>query len=443
MSSSSTNDENPLPRVGWLAVTMKNEGTSVTWFGGVPDEVKIAGIRFWLAGETLEDQERRLDPEPTLFQERGDRPNPDWGATTLFFLARVQLDQLVEILDTGFGIQASAFSGAEVARRLGEYLEDSQKPSDGEDLSYEIACVGEAVDLWRALCAAEGGRVVEHGFAPDGSITVTTGPDLPELRALCLRGSASGELETTPTEVLDRASTCTVWAAQLAAMRRETDRERDRASAEDGSHAEVIEARDQDGQSERLYDLEQTAKARFSVWWLGSEDAFVEWAVGCLRRAELVRADGDLSMARSAAFLMSLWALHVEFNAYGDEGSVGDWRYDVGAWVGDGITEEHLRLLNAADQLGWDLDDPDTEVPLTEVCVSVVESYYREVAGALLRELGDSFTFAHFWATRSEDVEYPLAPEVIDEIVNDESVMFDDPHSKLPAFNWVQAGMHL
>ena len=414
----------------------------MSWFSGVPQELSIAGTRFWLASEALEVQEDRLDPCPSLFDERGDRPNPDWAATGLFLLARVQLDQLVEILDTGFGIQASAFSGSEVARRLGEFFEDPQEPSDDEDLSYEIACVGEAVDLWRALCAAEGSRV-GHGFAPDGSITITTGPDLPELRALGLQGSASGELETTPTEALDRASTCTVWAARLAAMRREMDRERDRASAEDGSDAEVIGAGEQDSQPGRLHDLEQTAKAHFSVWWMGSEEAFVEWAVGCLRRAGLIAAGDDVSHARAAAYLMSLRALYLELNAYGDQGSVGDWRYDVGAWVGDGITEEELRLLNASDQLGWELDDPDTEVPLTEVCVSVVENYYREVVDALLRELGDSFTFAYFWAARSEATEYPLSPEIIDEIVNDESVMFDDPHSKLPAFNWVQSGMYL
>src|SRR4051794_28463332 len=91
----------------WLAARRKNERKSVTWFGGVPDEIKIAGTRFRLAAEALEDQERRLDPEPALFEERGERPNPDWAATSLFLLARVQLDQLVEILDSEFSIQAS------------------------------------------------------------------------------------------------------------------------------------------------------------------------------------------------------------------------------------------------------------------------------------------------------------------------------------------------
>lgn len=140
---------------------------------------------------------------------------------------------------------------------------------------------------------------------------------------------------------------------------------------------------------------------------------------------------------------MSLWALHLEFNAYGGERSVGDWRYEVGTWVDDGITDEHLRTLNSVDQLGWDLDDPETETSWGEICANVVEHYHRDVADALLKELGDSFTFAYFWAARSEDVEYPLSAELVHEIVNDESVLFDDPHNKLPAFNWVQSGMYL
>ena len=42
-----------------------------------------------------------------------------------------------------------------------------------------------------------------------------------------------------------------------------------------------------------------------------------------------------------------------------------------------------------------------------------------------------------------DDVTYPLSIDLVDEIVNDESVLVDDPQSKLPAFNWVQSGMDL
>ncbi|MGW5365994.1 hypothetical protein [Actinopolymorpha pittospori] len=415
----------------------------MTWFAGVPLQLNIAGTRFWMAAEALDAQEDRFSSDPSLYEERGERPGRDWAATGLFLLARVQLDQLVEILDREFGIQATAFSGAEVSRRLGECFDKPDDQSGGEDLSYEIDAVGEAVDLWRALRAAEDGMMVGHGFAVDGSITITTGPDLPELTALSLRASESGELETMPTEVLERASWCTMEAARLAVMRRHQERERARATEDDAaSERKTPEAEHEDG-LERLHALEQAAKSHFSVWWLGSEDAFVEWAVGTLRAAGLIAASDDVSEARAAACLMSLWALYRELNAYGDEGSVGDWRYNVGTWVDDGITTEHLRTLNSVDQLGWELDDPDTDAPLADVCVSVVARYHRDVADVLLNELGDSFTFAYFWAARSEDVGYPLSPELVHEIVNDESVMFDDPHNKLPAFNWVQSGMHL
>ncbi|MFD2081554.1 hypothetical protein SAMN05421678_106252 [Actinopolymorpha cephalotaxi] len=415
----------------------------MAWFAGVPLQLDIVGTRFWMASEALDAQEDRRSSDPSLHDQRGERPGRDWAAVGLFLLARVQLDQLVEILDREFGIQAGAFSGAEVARRLGTCFDEADDLSAGDDLSYEIDTVGEAVDLWRALRAAEGRMMVRHGFAPDGSITITTGPDLPELEALGLRGSESGELEATPTEVLDRASSCTLAAARLAVMRRHRERQQAGVKEEGaGSERTTPEVEHEDG-PKRLRALEQAAKSHFSVWWIGSEDAFVEWAVGTLQAAGLVAASDDVSEARAAACLMSLWALHCEFNAYGDGHSAGDWRHDVGTWVDDGITTEHLRTLNSVDQLGWELDDPDFEAPFVDVCANVVKRYSRDVAGALLNELGDSLTFAYFWATRSEDVDYPLSPELVHEIVNDESVLFDDPHSKLPAFDWVQSGMHL
>ena len=408
----------------------------MTWFEGVPQEVEIAGVRFWLASEALEDEEKRLNVWSELLEERGERPNPDWAATALFLLARVQLDQLVEILVGEFGIQTSAFSGAEVSRRLGEMF-DNDDLREG-DMAHEIESVGEAVDLWRALRAADGGGFVEHGFAVDGSITMTVGPDLPELDALGLRGSNSGELEMSPIDVLGRASACTQSVAQLAVTRRRLERAAASAPGTSGATQDAEQER-----KSRLRALEQAARPHFSIWSMGSERAFVEWAVAFLERAGLVAVADDVSQARSAAYLMSLWALFLEFNAYGDEGAEGDWRYEAGAWVGGGIEEEHLRTLNAADQLGWELDDPETEAPLTDVCVSVVERYHRDVAEALQRELGDAFTFAYFWAARYEDTEYPPSAELVDEIVNDGSVMFGDPHSKLPAFNWVQSGMYL
>ena len=125
---------------------------------------------------------RRFATRPATSTSTTSRPAPSSASShsaagglppSLFLLARVQLDQLVEILDSEFGIVASAFSGVEVARRLGEYFGDPGELPEGEHPSYEVATVGEAVDLRRALRAAEGGGAVGNGFAVDGSITIT------------------------------------------------------------------------------------------------------------------------------------------------------------------------------------------------------------------------------------------------------------------------------
>lgn len=411
----------------------------VSWFAGVPTELNIAGTRFWMAGEALEDQDRRLDPADDLFSESGVRPETDWAATGLFLLARVQLDQMVDILQSEFGIHVPAFSGAEVERRLRECFEESDDDPDWQYASFGISVIGEGVDLWRALQAGEGGAV-GHGFAVDGSISITSGPEIPELRALGLRGGYAGELNDSPLEVLACASTCTHEAAALA-VRRQLNRRSEGST--DASVKDEMPAAEPVGTAEEWRAIKNRVVGHFSIWWEASEYAFVDWAVDFLRSAGLVGGTDETSRARAAARLMSLWAVYVEFAAYSGEGAVGDWRYDLADWVDDGITAEQLRMLNLADELGWDFEDDDVEIHLTEVCASVVEHYYREVVDALKKDLGDSYSFAHFWAARFDDATYPLDAEVVGEIVNDESVLSDDPEDKLPTFGWVQSGMYL
>lgn len=397
----------------------------MSWFGGVPLELHVAGSRFWLAQEALE----AACPESYDLESRGERPDTDWAAMSIFMLARLQLDQLVSLLEKEFEIPVAALSGTEVSRRLMLAVGDMSALPPEMDRTYEITCIGEAVDLWRALLH-DADSVVGHAFEVDGSITLTLGPDLPELPALGIRASDGGELNTSPTDVFGVASSCIRDAAQLAALR---DR-RDVFAAANESAPPVFSS-----PAAPYMSLLASVADHFSIWSWGSEQALVQWA------AELLpHPDDDVAEAKASAYLMSLWALHLELAAYSGEGSPGAWRYEIGGWVNDGMSVDHLRRLNQADELGWDLnDDEEFEVPMADVCVSVVEHYSREVVEALLKDLGDAYTFAYFWATRYADVPYPLSPELVGEICNDESVLADDPQNKLPAFNWVQSGMHL
>ncbi|QIG44482.1 hypothetical protein G5V58_18345 [Nocardioides anomalus] len=165
----------------------------MTWFGDVPNEVIVAGTRFWLAQAALEE----ADPGAYFYGPAGERPSTDWPAMTLFTMARLQLDEMVQILEKEFDISAAAFAGEEVSRRLSLAIAAAGSLSDEEDVAFEIACVGEAVDLWRAL-HHDGDRGVGHAFAVDGTISFTSGPELPELKAVGVRASEGGELNTSP-----------------------------------------------------------------------------------------------------------------------------------------------------------------------------------------------------------------------------------------------------
>jgi len=140
---------------------------------------------------------------------------------------------------------------------------------------------------------------------------------------------------------------------------------------------------------------------------------------------------------------MCLWALLLEFATYSEEGAVGDWRYQVPAWLDDGMPLKHLELLNSIDQLGWVTGDDEVEIPTTDKLVMVVEHYVSQVAELLRANLGDAFTFAYLWSTRMDAVTYPLSADLIDDIVNDPTILHGDPNSKIPAYMWVEQGMNL
>lgn len=408
----------------------------MSWFDDVPLTLEVAGGRFLLAGEALEEQDRRVDPFGQPADEGGERPNPDWAASGLLLLARVQLDQMVAILGAELNIGARGLSGSDVARRLAGAFEEIDGVSGG-DVSDAIGIVGEGVDLWRALEAAEGGSV-GHGFAPDGSITITVGPDLPELPRLRIRPGDDGELHVSPRRVLERATDCTRVSAWLVAKRRKaaSGRQDDLFSEETDSGVPYESAMAAVVESFTVLPW-SAGSHHFEVWWRGSEFGFVHWTIALLQRKGLLSVGDPIEQARGAARMMSLWALHSECAGYSDGGSVGDWRYEVSRWVDDGISVDDLRLLNDADGLGWEFDEPEGEVDLDEICAELVMKCHREIADVFAEELGEAYTFVYFWATRREDVEYPVDPDRINQIVN------EDLEDKYGAYGWVDAGMYL
>ena len=177
----------------------------MTWFHGVPDRVTIArGLDFLTASEALwESDPGEVDP----WQER---PPNDFGATAVLMMARLQLDQMVEVLDrpplsSGDGRLGSAL------RRI-TIVEDGHNTDGAEDPGNDLACVEEALHLRQSL---QGSVEVDHGFAPDGSISITVGPDIPESAALGLRGSEEGEMNDTTVQVFAAAVEATRAAVRI------------------------------------------------------------------------------------------------------------------------------------------------------------------------------------------------------------------------------------
>jgi len=403
----------------------------VGWFSEVPLEVTVAGTRFRLAQEAVEEQQEISNAFGDLFQAAGERPERDWPASGLLHLARLQLDEMVQILVTQLELPVERLSGAEITRRLTVMTEEVGLAE--QRLLYEACCVGEGVDLWRAL-EGVGEVPIGHAFAVDGSITLTVGPDLPELGALGLKASVGGELEVMPTDVFARASSCTRDAAEIAV---EVTERRQRNIR----HAELVR------KTQSRYDFKQALQAsasdHFSIWFEGSEWNLVAWLIDHLENAGLLPFESEMDRARSTARLMGLWALHVELAAYSGEGAVGDWRHQASVWSDSGLSQEQLALLNAEDGFGLPEDEDELEMPTGESVAAIIEHYYRDGVKSLLDELGDASTFAYFWASRMDDIDYPVAAELVGAIVNDPAVLADDPENKVATYNWVQSGMHL
>jgi hypothetical protein len=187
----------------------------VGWFDDVPDGIRIGDHSFLVAGEAIENWESRLMGS-VASAERGARPDPDWPATGLFLLARLQLDQAIEILMSEFGIDARLLSVSDVYGRLHDSISSVQGGAQAaEDFAYEIDVLSDAVGLWRALRETSDQRV-HHAFEYDGSITLTLGPQLPDLYALDIRPGDGNGLMVSPAELFSAATNCTNCAAELA-----------------------------------------------------------------------------------------------------------------------------------------------------------------------------------------------------------------------------------
>lgn len=186
----------------------------MSWFAGVPTKVTVTRQSFLPAGQALVQEQTSQDAWPD--SAGGERDADDWGAEAVFHLARLQLEQMEELvlLIIGQAEQDEDLSTDEIAERLLARVGALGLPED-DDRAFEAACIEEALALLEALRMKRSALHVSHAFAVDGSISFTAGPKLPDCPALGVRGSSGGELEAEPHYVFDVARQCTQAAAAL------------------------------------------------------------------------------------------------------------------------------------------------------------------------------------------------------------------------------------
>jgi hypothetical protein len=85
----------------------------------------------------------------------------------------------------------------------------------GEEVAFELEALAEGLVLRSALRDL---RAVDHSFAGDGSITMTFGPELPDLEILGIRGSRGGEMMEEPDRVFGVAAQLARDAARVVAL---------------------------------------------------------------------------------------------------------------------------------------------------------------------------------------------------------------------------------
>ncbi len=182
----------------------------MTWFAGVPLEIEVGRARLIRAEQAIEDAQAansRYDESPVHFE----RPSSDWVASQVLDLARLQLQELRRVIEEILDVDQPIVDLDDVRARLRTRAGVLPEP-DRNEAEYNVDSIVEGLMLLEALPLEIS---VSHGFAVDGSISITTGPELPTLPTIGVRGSDTGELVDEPDRLLGLAAGLTRDAGEL------------------------------------------------------------------------------------------------------------------------------------------------------------------------------------------------------------------------------------
>ena len=184
------------------------------WFRDVPTRILVTKLSYLPAAQAIFEAEASQGEMPDA--SHGEREGDDWGAVAVLHLAKLQLEQmeyLVHVIIESDG-NHERLTRDEISKRLDARISSIDLPENFE-VDYEVACIKEGLDLLQALRDHHQEASVTHAFAPDGSIALTVGPELPSCAALGIKGSPGGELEDEPDHLFNCARDSTEAAAVI------------------------------------------------------------------------------------------------------------------------------------------------------------------------------------------------------------------------------------
>jgi hypothetical protein len=198
------------------------------WFASEPNSIPVGSLDLLLGDRAVESRAWDGHAEQDEYQQR---PTPDWGATAVLRLARLQLDEMVYLVRAATGIDdprsnlektQDELRNRTFAAVTHEFLQTDEGGEGAvervaleiNNIQFELGAIHEGFLLRDAL---DDPTPVNHGFAVDGSIAMTTGPDIPALAIFNLRGTTGGELGDEPMAIFKVARHATVTAAELLA----------------------------------------------------------------------------------------------------------------------------------------------------------------------------------------------------------------------------------
>lgn len=241
--------------------------------------------------ELMDDEVQARGLDPDVWSRREER--------RLCAVLHAQVQQFFDGLESALGTPGQSTTRPRLlqvalARATEHHIESESTYPEMFDLFAFLGALADRLEFDAAY---------DVGFAPDGSVSILTGPDLPAFPAAGVRGGREHDAEQLRTSI-SLATYATHLAARIAvAVHHVADNPGGTSTAGPQITARPDAGVDGDTEVDRIV---AQAHRHFRTWWSGSEFQMVEQLAALFARRGLLRAEDDLARAMAAAHLMTL-----------------------------------------------------------------------------------------------------------------------------------------